>query len=260
VRALQISLGETPKQAHAGTFTALRSGNESLIHAIANRLPAGCLQLNHPVTKISHQHGKWHLRCDGNSIEFDALLLATPAHVAAKLLADVDERLSQLHFVKATSGTLAALLFERPIDLPPGFGFLVNQPQAGFHPAFLACTFSHQKYPHCAPAGAALLRVFFGGTDAAHVDQLNDAAIGRLATEELRKLFPSLPAPAMTMVQRWPQSLPQYEVGHEARVAEIEQRAHKFPGLFLLGNAYRGVGLPDMVALAQLRARLAIAN
>ena len=66
--------------------------------------------------------------------------------------------------------------------------------------------------------------------------------------------------PAMTMAQRWPQSLPQYEVGHEARVAEIEQRAHKFPGLFLLGNAYRGVGLPDMVALAQLRARLAIAS
>lgn len=259
IRALQAQSRKQATQPRAGIFSALRSGNESLVHAIARRLPADCVRLESPVALLRGAHGKWRIRCHGVPLEFDAVLLATPLHVTAKLLADVDERLAHLHAMPASSGVLVALLFSQPLDLPGGFGFLVEHPQRDVHPALMACTFSHQKYPHSAPSGGALLRVFFGGPGAGHIESMDDAILSELAVTQLRKLFPALPAPTATLVQRWPHSLPQYEVGHAARVVEIEHRVREFPGLFLMGNAYRGVGLPDMVKLARERAAEAVA-
>jgi oxygen-dependent protoporphyrinogen oxidase len=57
------------------------------------------------------------------------------------------------------------------------------------------------------------------------------------------------------VVRRWPRSLPQYAVGHLERAAELEARIAKLPGLTLLGNALRGVGLPDLIRDARKAAR-----
>jgi oxygen-dependent protoporphyrinogen oxidase len=71
-------------------------------------------------------------------------------------------------------------------------------------------------------------------------------------------MLPGLPPVWQAFVQRWPNSLPQYEIGHQAAVARIEQLCSRLPGLHLLGNAYRGVGLSDMVHRAQLAASHAL--
>jgi protoporphyrinogen/coproporphyrinogen III oxidase len=56
-------------------------------------------------------------------------------------------------------------------------------------------------------------------------------------------------APAsLTHVRRWPRGMPQYLLGHPERVARIEAACSKHPGLYLAGNAFRGVGLPDCIA------------
>jgi oxygen-dependent protoporphyrinogen oxidase len=41
--------------------------------------------------------------------------------------------------------------------------------------------------------------------------------------------------------------MPQYHVGHAARVEAIEQCVAALPGLYLCGGAYRGVGIADCV-------------
>jgi oxygen-dependent protoporphyrinogen oxidase len=66
-----------------------------------------------------------------------------------------------------------------------------------------------------------------------------------------------LPAPVLTVVRRWPRSLPQYAVGHLERAAELEARIAKLPGLTLLGNSLHGVGLPDLIRDARKAARQA---
>jgi oxygen-dependent protoporphyrinogen oxidase len=48
-------------------------------------------------------------------------------------------------------------------------------------------------------------------------------------------------------VRRWPHSLPQYEVGHVARMAQFKICLSALPGIVVAGNALRGVGLPDLV-------------
>jgi oxygen-dependent protoporphyrinogen oxidase len=63
------------------------------------------------------------------------------------------------------------------------------------------------------------------------------------------------PPPVLTVVRRWPYSLPQYAVGHLDRIAELESRLRALPGLALLGNALRGVGLPDLIRDSRQAAR-----
>ena len=78
------------------------------------------------------------------------------------------------------------------------------------------------------------------------------AAVARM---ELARILGPLPEPRVTVVRRWPLSLPQYGVGHLERMAELEERVSRLDGLRLLGNGYRGVGLPDLIRDARVAAR-----
>jgi oxygen-dependent protoporphyrinogen oxidase len=143
--------------------------------------------------------------------------------------------------------------------IPRGFGFVVppalresSQPHA--HP-LLACTFVQQKFPGRVPDGAVLLRAFFGGHSGdALLGEADDKLIDRARVQLSRVLGP-LPEVAEAVVRRWPQSLPQYAVGHLERMAELESMLSVMPGLHLLGSAYYGVGLPDLIRQARATAR-----
>jgi oxygen-dependent protoporphyrinogen oxidase len=128
----------------------------------------------------------------------------------------------------------------------------------------LACTFADQKFPHRVPPGGRLVRAFFGGPAADRIARCNNDEIAAIARLELARILNSTmpisaaaptPVPALTVVRRWPNSLPQYAVGHPARVAELETRLRALPGLTVLGNALHGVGLPDLIRDARQAAR-----
>lgn len=150
-----------------------------------------------------------------------------------------------------------ALGFAAPLDLPQGFGFLVPEPSSRAETRsshLLACTFTDQKYPSRAPAGKRLLRAFFGGAGGERALALDDAALIAMAHEQLSHILGPLPAPEITAVSRLPDSLPQYAVGHLERMAELAERVQRLSGLILLGNGYRGVGLPDLIRDARAAA------
>jgi oxygen-dependent protoporphyrinogen oxidase len=190
---------------------------------------------------------------------------------------------------EASSAVLAIFCWPaetaRTFTIPPGFGFLVPQPSqppptlasrpesehsadaaernavpyasASDQPQLLACTFVDQKFPHRAPAGARILRAFFGGAAAETLASQSDAAIATAALTQLRMILGPLPGPdsALTTIRRWPRSLPQYNVGHIERIAQLDELVSRIPGLTLLGNSYRGVGLPDLIRDSRAAAR-----
>jgi oxygen-dependent protoporphyrinogen oxidase len=121
----------------------------------------------------------------------------------------------------------------------------------------LACTFVDQKFAHRAPEGGVLLRGFFGGDVAATLLEESDEALTALTLRRLAYVLGPLPLPTFSIVRRWPLSLPQYAVGHLERMARLEALVASFPGLHLAGNAYYGVGLPDMVRMGRDAARRA---
>lgn len=165
----------------------------------------------------------------------------------AGLVREVDPDLARLlggiPYASSVTVTLAypRAAIRHPLD---GFGFVVPREEER---AALACTFSSVKYPGRAPEGFALLRVFLGGALGAEVLERDDAALVRLAQDDLAGLLGIEGAPVLTRVRRHPAAMPQYEVGHLDRVAAIEARLRELPGLAVAGAAYRGVGIPDCV-------------
>lgn len=254
------------------TFTTLRRGMGSLAEALIASLPPERLQLGTAAVALarSSQSG-WLVRfeasglnsCAVGMVPFDHVLLATPADAARQLLGRVDADAAALIPTSASSAVLATFCWKpetaRTFSLPPGFGFLV--PQHGDprpdRPKLLAGTFTTQKFPHRAPAGARVLRVFFGGAMADQLSPASDKVIADEAWRELGAVLSNLPAPdpEMTTVARWPRSLPQYEVGHLERMAELDRRLAALGALDLLGNGYRGVGVPDLIRDARAAAR-----
>ena len=202
-------------------------------------------------------------------------MVATPAATTARLLNPVDSRVGELLPQHSSSAIVVTLGFAAKraalIRIPGGFGFLVPQHPRGevqgenfsaddAGQALLACTFLNQKFPHTTPDGAILLRAFFGGPLAPELLRHDDATLIRLARTQLERYLGNLTEPSVAVVRRWPNSLPLYAVGHQDRMAELDSQIAKLPHLRLIGNAYRGVGLPDLIRSGRAAAREIIAT
>ena len=233
-------------------FTTLRRGLSTLVERIAAALPQGSVRKNTLVEAFSRTPDGWSVLTRNSGLEtFDALILATPAHVTRRLLAPVDADAAELLAMEATSAIVVALCFAGEaapkLRVPRGFGFLVPPSRTlSDEPELLAGTFMDQKFAHRAPPGAVFLRGFFGGHAAPHMMDWSDDRIAEAARTQFGKLLGPLPAPTYTLVRRWAYSLPQYTVGHPARMRRLEQHIARLPGLGLTGNAYAGVGLPAL--------------
>jgi oxygen-dependent protoporphyrinogen oxidase len=103
------------------------------------------------------------------------------------------------------------------------------------------------KFPGRAPDGHVLLRVFMGGALQAGALDVDDDDLQVTAREQLAELLGARGEPAFIRVVRHPGSMPQYQVGHLARVEAIELGLRRHPGLALAGAGYRGVGIPDCI-------------
>jgi oxygen-dependent protoporphyrinogen oxidase len=117
-----------------------------------------------------------------------------------------------------------------------------------------ACTFVDAKFEGRAPAGRILLRCFFGGAGDDRVLDESDETLTGMAREELRTILGLTSAPLFNSISRWPRSMAQYTVGHSARLKEIQSRAAAIPGLFLAGNGYSGIGIPDCIRMGRAAA------
>ncbi len=234
-------------------FTSLNDGAQSLIDCMAAIIPASIVRLNNEVVSLTPKAGKWEVTTASGSDLFDQIVVATPVHVARKLVTPWNHQLQSLLEIEATSAVIAAFAFNREqsskVAIPEGFGFLVPQryDSVPSDPQLLACTFVDQKFPHRAPEGCIVLRAFYGGNSAPSLLHQRDEVILDLARRHLSAILGEIPEAQIELVRRWRQSLPQYTVGHQSRVARIEAIVAEIPGLHLIGNALHGVGLPDMV-------------
>ena len=272
IAAMEASRRQRGGRPPMPTFTTLRRGMGLLAEAMVAALPRDRMHTEAQATALRKRPGDgWLVRFAGRDaascaigfVPFDHVLLATSSDMARQLLEGVDAQAAGLIPPHASSAVLATFCWPaalaRGFSVPPGFGFLVPQEGAlrGDRPRLLAGTFTTQKFPGRAPEGGRILRVFFGGAIADALCSRTDRAILTEAWRELQAVFPHLPAPdpALEAVARWPRSLPQYEVGHGDRMRQLTLRVHALRNLSLLGNGYRGVGVPDLIRDARATAR-----
>ncbi len=239
----------------SSVFTTLSSGLGTLVDRLRLSLPTDSIRLFSPVLAVHSHQSRWTVETAAGCESFDRICIATPLDTTRGLLASLPfregQRAATLLPTDATSGLVVALGYKaqtKPApSIPSGFGLLVAANSAS-NCSLLASTFLHQKFSRRAPEGATLLRAFFASSAADDLSTRTDDEIATIARDQLTGLLGPLPPHAdVTVVRRWPRSLPQYEIGHVGRMAQFNHCLSALPGIVVAGNALRGVGLPDLV-------------
>ena len=266
--SLILALQQRAARASVPVFTTLATGLGTLIERLAAALPPHCAHLDTPVTALSRETEGWVLETKHARTYFDAVLLATPLDATRQLLASLPIEAAKQAAASlphdASSSLIAALAYKpdtaAALTIPRGFGLLVARGNDDPPHSLLACTFLHQKFAHRAPSGGVVLRAFFGSAAADVLSSRGDNEIAAAAHQQLARLLGPLPAADLTLVRRWPRSLPQYAVGHLSRIHAFEQAIAAIPALSVAGNALHGVGLPDLIRDATRAANLLAAE
>ncbi len=201
----------------------------------------------------SEGSGQWTLRFRNAVPEhFDAVIVTLPTYAVAKLLKtsamqDLATALNGIEYASSAIVLSGHRLsdFSHPMD---AFGLVVPTIERR---KILAVSFSSRKFANRAPDGHVLLRTFVGGALQPELLQADDDDMSAMVNEELRQTFRMSVDPLFSEVLRYENAMPQYHVGHLARVARIEELQAAFSGLRLAGSAYHGVGIPDSIASAR---------
>jgi len=233
--------------ARYGLFISFDGGIEVLTDAIASRITED-VRLNAPVRGLERRGQGFALRlAEGDELLADGVILATAAHVSARLVECEDARLSQhLDAIPYGSSVTVALAYRReeiphPLD---AFGFVVPTLEGR---NLMACTWSSVKWPGRAPEGMVLLRCFLGGEGRDHAADLEEESLLADCRRELKRLMGIEAEPSLVRVDRHRQVMPRYRVGHLVRAEQIEARVAALPRLELAGGFTRGVGIPDSI-------------
>jgi protoporphyrinogen/coproporphyrinogen III oxidase len=236
-------------------FTSLRNGMQQMIDTVVSTLTQEWLLVNTGVDSIERRDEEYLLQLhNGESSTFDAIILATPANVAGRLLTNIHNGLSaDLQQIPYSSSLTATLIYDLSAlrNLPEGFGFLVPRTEGR---RMRACTFVHNKFPHRAPENKGILRCFLGGANDDAVLQLSDDEILEIVRTELREIIGLDAQPRASRIYRWRGAMAQYPPGHLDRVDRIEKTVSAIPGLAIAGNAFRGIGVPDCVRTGSVAA------
>jgi oxygen-dependent protoporphyrinogen oxidase len=199
------------------------------------------------VGRLERGTGTWNVELtSGERLQADQVVLAVPAPVAAALLAPLDSSLAaQVAEIRYAPVAVVHLVFAQGTLPPPdGFGFLVPAREGR---GLLGTLHISTVFPHRAPGGEVLLTCMLGGARSPDLVSREAAALVTVALEELRILTGLSARPTATRVVRWSRAIPQYEVGHLARLQRIDADLFRWPGLFVTGSAYRGPGLADCI-------------
>ncbi len=239
-----------------GRLISFRDGMQTLTQTLAESL-GDAVRCGAEVSAIRRDDRGWLVETPAGAQRAARLVLSVPAYRAATLLEPLDGELAaELAAIRYPPLVSVALGFGReqvahPLD---GFGMLIPS-RAGRRT--LGVLFSSTLFPGRAPAGQVLLTAFIGGARNEAIAGLDEAAIGQQVLGDLQPLLGILGAPRFQQLRRWPRAIPQYELGHLERLARIDARLARLPGLQLRANWRDGISVGDCVAnAAQFAGRL----
>ena len=228
-------------------FRSFATGMAQVVEALVAQVgPA--IRAAQGVTALAPAARGWRLSVTGGSgVEAQAVILAVPAWIAARLLAALGvaaaRALDEVVYYPSITVSLAyrADQVSQRLD---GTGFVAAAEAGG---AVRACTYAWRKYPGRAPDGHALLRAFVGPVD---------GDPGAAAHAELAKILGLAGAPLWTRAFHWPRGLPRYHSGHAERVAAVRQRLARLAPVAIAGAAFDGAGVSACVKSGREAARM----
>ena len=230
---------------------SFREGLGVLVDALAKSLGER-LMLGVRVKSITRDDSRWVIHTDGDTIRADAVVLACPAYEQAELLADLDAELAREIAEIPYNRIAVVALGYRQSDCPgalDGFGYIAPQ---NTRRDVLGVQWCSSIFPDRAPPGCVLWRALCGGVHRGDMLDRDDDSLAKAVHAEIALAMGVRGEPVFRRIVRWPRAIPQYVIGHLDRVARIEAAAARHAGLFLTGNAYRGIAMGDCVEQGEL--------
>lgn len=252
--AKQAGAGSQPGRTKRTMFVSLKNGLDTLVSALVARLSGQGVELRsgavvESLRVRSHQLGKWtyDVMLQDGALSVESLVLAAPAYTSAELLRPLTPIASGLlETIPYASTATVAMAYPASVigGAVQGFGFIVPRAEQR---DLIAATWTSLKWPHRAPADQLMVRCYVGGVGREGILELDDRAMVAKVKAELKQICGVTAEPIYVEVNRWMKAMPQYLLGHVARVEQIEGALSRYGGLVLTGAAYRGVGIPDCI-------------
>jgi oxygen-dependent protoporphyrinogen oxidase len=228
-------------------LTTLRGGMGALPRALAARLD-GALRTGEEALAIERAPSGLAVRTPSGALAADRVVLALPPDDAARLARPLDAAIADAYAAIPSVGVVAVSLgyaradVGHPLD---GFGFLAPRAEKL---RVLGVIWMTSAFPSAgqAPDGHVLLRCLIGGAHDPAAPALSDEELTAIAREGLRATLGLAAQPRFVHVLRWASAIAQYEVGHAARSAIVDERGRAI-GLHACGAALHGVGVNDVI-------------
>jgi oxygen-dependent protoporphyrinogen oxidase len=221
-------------------------GMQTLTDRLAERLGSR-LRRGVSVRRIEPDGSRWRIVHGDGEQQVDAVVVATPADVAAGQVAGFDPELgARLREIPYAPMRAVGIAFRSedvaaPLD---GFGFLAARKQGV---RILGAFYTSSIIPEHAPAGTAYLRIFLGGATDPEIVSLDSGAVKAIVLADLKTVLGISAPPVAYHEAVWPRAIPQYRLPHRALVTTIERLESAHHNFALAGNAYRGLGVGDTV-------------
>ena len=246
-KAMLMNASKRHSTSHS-LFMTLKDGLGEMVVAVIKKSPNIQFKSGVKVAALEKKQDYWHVKLgDGSECQADAIILATPGSVTAKIIKpiapDSAELLDRIHYVSTATVTLGYKKegFSHSLD---GFGFVVPKAEGR---SILACTWTSSKFPHRAPEGFVMLRCYLGGALQEEIAEKDAETLETLVRNDLQKIMGINETPIFCKVFQNHKSNVQYHVNHSERIDSVMEDLKNFPGLFLAGSAYRGIGIPDCI-------------
>jgi oxygen-dependent protoporphyrinogen oxidase len=251
---MRKAMGSNQKSGWRSSFLTPLTGLGEIIETLVQELSRLGAELYPSSRVISIERGKstgrggFILTVEPNkAFSVDGLILAANAFQSGQLLKTLNAELSELLQSIPYTSTATISLAYRADDLPrplDGYGYVIPRREKR---RALACTWTSTKFPHRAPPGYVLLRVFAGRAgEEAELPDSEDALL-EIAKEELRLSLKITAEPLLHKVFYWEKAMPQYNLGHLMKLQRIDAILQSESALALAGNGYRGIGIPDCI-------------
>lgn len=228
---------------------SFRDGMQTLTDALADAL-GPCVRTNARVTSLTESASvsPWKVYGEGrHAWSADVVVLACPAYEQAAILAELNEPLAnEIAGIPYNRIAVVALGY-RDRDCPnrpDGFGYIAPQNTGR---DVLGVQWCSSIFPDRAPQGFVLWRALCGGVHRSDTVDWDDNTLVRAVHAEMKLAMGVRGEPVFVRVVRWPAAIPQYVIGHLDRLARIDEHVKQHRGLFLTGNAYRGIAMGDCV-------------
>jgi oxygen-dependent protoporphyrinogen oxidase len=232
-----------------GTLTSFDKGVQTLTDRLAAKLSTK-LRTGEAVQGISKNPQGYQIVSSKSTYEADILIFAIPAYIASDLVKDLDQDVARiLAEIPYPHVSVVCLGYQKANVQHPlnGFGFLVPHKERR---RILGTLWDSSIFTNRASEDKVLLRTMIGGAQFPELAELQTGQLQDIVMAELKPILGLRGDPDMAQVYQWPRAIPQYVLGHQARLEAISNRLKAYPGLYLTGNAYRGIGMNDCIVNA----------